>query len=129
MSKKKVITKKSAKRLDLVPPTSPRVSIGDLCERYSIIQPDLTRLTGYSPRTVATWKKDGVTSNAAMKQVRELIRLFAALSEHMEPNYVGTWLKDPNDAFEGSTPLQVIERGHVDRIWRMIYYLETGQPF
>jgi hypothetical protein len=31
-------------------------------------------------------------------------------------------------AFDGSTPLQVIERGETDRIWRMIYELEFGEP-
>jgi hypothetical protein len=41
---------------------------------------------------------------------------------------VGEWLKTPNEAFDGSTPLQVIERGESDRIWRMIYQLQTGEP-
>jgi hypothetical protein len=33
-----------------------------------------------------------------------------------------------NPAFDGSTPLQVIERGETDRIWRMVYELESGEP-
>ena len=41
---------------------------------------------------------------------------------------VGRWLKQPNPAFDGSTPLQVVERGEMDRIWRMLYDLESGQP-
>ena len=45
----------------------------------------------------------------------------------METDYVGEWIKTSNEAFDGSTPLQVIERGEVDRIWRMIYRLETGE--
>jgi hypothetical protein len=31
-------------------------------------------------------------------------------------------------AVDGSTPLQVIERGETDRIWRMIYELQSGAP-
>ena len=31
-----------------------------------------------------------------------------------------------NPSFEGSTPLQVIERGETDRLWRMIWQLGTG---
>ena len=46
----------------------------------------------------------------------------------MKPETLGEWIKTPNDAFEGSTPLQVIERGEADRLWRMIYHLETGEP-
>jgi hypothetical protein len=32
----------------------------------------------------------------------------------------------PNLAFEGSTPLQVVERGESDRLWRMIWELRMG---
>jgi hypothetical protein len=31
-------------------------------------------------------------------------------------------------AVDGSTPLQVVERGELDRIWRMLFDLESGQP-
>jgi hypothetical protein len=36
--------------------------------------------------------------------------------------------KEPKPAFDGSTPVQVIERGQPDRIWRMLYYAEPGKP-
>ncbi|WP_143184895.1 antitoxin Xre/MbcA/ParS toxin-binding domain-containing protein [Rubritalea squalenifaciens] len=45
-----------------------------------------------------------------------------------DPAEVRTWLKEHNDAFEDTTPAQVIERGEADRIWRMIHLLESGQP-
>ena len=35
---------------------------------------------------------------------------------------------EPNPAFDGSTPLQVVERGETDRVWRMVYELESGEP-
>jgi hypothetical protein len=31
-----------------------------------------------------------------------------------------------NEAFGGLKPLKVIERGEVDRLWTMIYHLESG---
>jgi hypothetical protein len=37
-------------------------------------------------------------------------------------------MQEPNPAFDGSTPLQVIERGESDRLWKMIYALESGDP-
>ncbi len=40
----------------------------------------------------------------------------------------GRWLKQPNADFDGSAPLQVVERGEMDRIWRMLYNLGSGQP-
>lgn len=58
----------------------------------------------------------------------EVKRLFAALERLVSPEAIGEWLRDTNPAFEGSTPLQVIERGESDRIWRMVYELESGEP-
>jgi len=52
-------------------------------------------------------------------------RLLDGLSRVMEPAQVGRWLKQPNAAFDGSAPLQVAERGEMDRIWRMLHDLES----
>ncbi len=41
----------------------------------------------------------------------ELERLFEALSKLVDAKRIGTWLNRSNPAFEGSTPLQIIERG------------------
>ena len=41
---------------------------------------------------------------------------------------VARWLEALNEAFGGSTPLQVIERGESDRLWWMIYFLWSGEP-
>ena len=98
------------------------------CRRFSVIRADLTRLTGYSLRSVDKWASGEKPGKAAQKQLTELVRLFDALAEIMEPDYIGEWLKTPNPAFEGSTPLQVIERGESDRLWRMLYLIESGEP-
>jgi hypothetical protein len=62
------------------------------------------------------------------RRLTEIKRLFAALENLVSPEAIGPWLKEPNPAFDGSTPLQVIERGETDRIWRMVYELESGEP-
>jgi len=54
--------------------------------------------------------------------------LLDSLARLMKPKEVGQWLKQSNPAFDGSTPVQVIERGQMDRIWRMLYYAESGEP-
>jgi len=98
------------------------------CKRYRMARPDLTRLTGYSLRAVDKWAKGDQPAAPAKRQISELTQLFDALSEIMETKEVGSWLKTSNPAFDGSTPLQVIERGESGRIWRMIYQIETGEP-
>ena len=110
---------------------NPKASTFDVkkfCKQYHVVRPDLTRLTGYSLRSVDKWAGGDKPSAAAQKQLKELIRLFDALADLMETAYVGTWIKDSNEAFDGSTPLQIIERGESDRIWRMVYQLQTGEP-
>lgn len=103
-------------------------NVRSFCKRFDLIRPDLTRMTGYSQRAVDKWAAGEKPSPATQRRLREMERLFAALSEIMEPSYVGEWLKTPNEAFDGSTPLQVIERGETDRIWRMVFIVETGEP-
>ena len=102
--------------------------VKEFCQRYRVVRPDLIRLTGYSLRSVDNWAAGDEPSAAAKKQLKELVRLFASLSDLMESSKIGPWLKEPNAAFSDSTPLQVIERGETDRIWRMIHLLETGEP-
>jgi len=58
----------------------------------------------------------------------ELTGVLDRLGKLMGPGRARQWLEQPNTAFDGSTPLQVVERGEMDRIWRMLYDLESGQP-
>ncbi len=52
--------------------------------------------------------------------------LFEALEDVIEPEAIGAWLQRPNKQFDGSTPLQVIERGETDQLWRMICQLREA---
>ena len=56
----------------------------------------------------------------------EIDRLRVALANVMNPDYVSTWLNKPNPAFDGSTPLDVIARGEIDRVWASASYLESS---
>src|SRR5438046_9329727 len=94
-------------------------------DAFGVTQDSLTRLTGFSPRAVAHWASGRTPGGSAQKRLTELARLFDALSDMVEAKAIGEWLKRPNPAFDGSTPLQVIERGETDRIWRMIWELQT----
>ena len=95
---------------------------------FRLPQPLLVRLTGFSPRSVAKWSHGEMPSPKQDKALVEMDRMLDGLSRVMEPAQVGRWLKQPNAAFDGSTPLQVVERGELDRIWRVLFDLESGQP-
>jgi len=93
-----------------------------------VTQAQVVRLTGFSPRSVAKWSQGETPSPKQEKALVEMNRLFDGLARVIEPAQVGRWLTQPNSAFDGSTPLQVVKRSELDRIWRMLYDLESGQP-
>lgn len=126
LTKKRHQTSKATMAVRATPRTGD--AFKQLLKRHGVARADVTGLTGFSQRTVAAWAAGTQPSPAAQRQLVELQRLFDALSDLMETRYVGEWLKTPNPAFDGSTPLQVIERGEGDRIWRMVSQLETGEP-
>jgi hypothetical protein len=95
---------------------------------FKMPQPIVVRLTGFSPRSVAKWSEGVPPSPKQEKALVEMDRLLDGLARVMQPVQVGQWLKSPTPVFDGSTPLQVVERGEIDRIWRMLHDLESGQP-
>lgn len=107
---------------------SSALSIKDLSSKYGISFETLTRITGFSLRAVSNWRNGAKPSSSTARRLIETRRLFAALENLVSPEAIGPWLKEPNPAFDGSTPLQVIERGETDRLWRMVYELESGEP-
>ena len=59
---------------------------------------------------------------------REAARLYDTLTDVIEPAAIGPWFVTPNEAFDGLKPLEVIERGEIDRLWDMSYRLRSGMP-
>lgn len=84
------------------------------------------RLIPVSTRNLANIESGKVPSDATLRQLKELRRVVDALSEVIQNGAIGPWLKQPNEAFGGLKPIEVIERGEVDRIWQMIFYLRSG---
>jgi len=103
--------------------------IRDLREGFGLNQNMLVRLSGYSPRSIVSWSKGTKATRPAATKFTELGRLFEALADlTRNREEIIAWLQEPNEAFDGSTPLQVIERGESDRLWQMIYFLNSGEP-
>lgn len=101
-------------------------AIRQFCCEVNVTIDTFTRLVGTSRRTVATWLAGDPPNRANQRNVSEMFRLFEALAEVVPASQIGPWLDIPNPAFDGSTPLQVIERGESDRLWRMIWELRMG---
>jgi transcriptional regulator with XRE-family HTH domain len=85
-----------------------------------------SRLTGFSERAIANWESGGKPDEPGLRRIRETERFQTRLAEIVEPEAIPEWLDTPNAAFDGLKPLEVIERGEIDRLWNMIFYLESG---
>ena len=103
-------------------------SISEIAGKFGLRQDMLSRLTGFSLRTVASWSNGKTPSSPVRRALVETDRLLNSLARVMKPADIDRWLKEPNSALDGSSPVQVIERGQTDRIWRLLYFLESGEP-
>jgi DNA-binding transcriptional regulator YiaG len=102
--------------------------VNTLSEEYGLKREELGRLTGFSLRALAEWSAGKLPSEPAKRRLREVRRLLDALAEIVKRERIPRWLHQPNSAFGGLTPLQVIELGEMDRLWAMVHDLGSGQP-
>jgi uncharacterized protein (DUF2384 family) len=86
------------------------------------------RLTGFSPRKIAQLKAGAKMSAATRQRIAELDRLQAELAKVIKADALARWMDTPNKSFGGLKPLEVVERGETDRLWRMCYQLASGEP-
>jgi DNA-binding transcriptional regulator YiaG len=87
---------------------------------------EFSRLTGYSERAIVNWENGRTPDEPARRRIKEIERLRSRLAQVMKPEFIHEWLSTPNEEFDGLKPLEVVERGEIDRLWDMIFYLESG---
>ena len=87
---------------------------------------DFARITGYSERSILGWEAGTPVLPPAKRRLTEIQRLFSSLKELVDAESLPNWFQAPNDAFDGLKPIEVVERGEMDRLWQMIYFLESG---
>lgn len=100
--------------------------VGELRQSLALNRKLFSRLTGYSERAIADWESGKEVSDSTRQRMMEIRRLQEALSRLMEPHFVGQWLQSPNPAFAGLKPLEVVERGEIDRIWQMVHLFQAN---
>ncbi len=95
-------------------------SVASLRNSLGLTRKLFSRLTGYSERAIAEWESGKEQSDSSRQRLTEIQRLQQALAEVMPSEEIGTWLLWPNEALGGFKPLEVIERGEIDRIWKLL---------
>ena len=119
------VKSRDAATVPSVPPND-AADVRRLSRTYKLSNEVVSRVTGASPRTVSYWNSGTPPQRSSVQRIREVTRLFDALADIIKGAVIGDWLQRPNKQFDGSTPLQVIERGETDRLWRMIWQLREG---
>jgi len=99
---------------------------GALRKQLGLKQATFARLLPISVRSLAALESGSAPSEAVARRLIELSRLTEALSEVIRKESLDQWLQKPNPAFNELKPLEVIERGEIDRIWAMIFFLRSG---
>lgn len=94
---------------------------------FGLSREKFARIAGASVRALANWESGELAPNeAARLKLVELDRLRRALEGVLDSGAIPAWIDQPNAAFDGLKPLEVLERGEVDRLWRMVFLLESG---
>ncbi len=101
---------------------------GTFREEYKLTRKTLSKMTGLAERTLASWEEGKTINDAGRRALTLTQRLLGQLAEVMKKDFIPEWLEKPNDAFAGLKPLEVLDRGEVDRLWRLIYFLGSGSP-
>lgn len=102
-------------------------SVASLRASLGLTRKLFSRLTGYSERAIAEWEAGKEQSDSSRQRFTEIHRLHQALVEVLPSEQIGTWLLEPNDVLDRFKPLEVIERGEIDRIWRLLILLGEEQ--
>jgi len=101
----------------------------DVRRSLGLTQQEMQRLVGISVRTISdieTGRKSPTRENA--RRFCEIARLRRELAVIIVPEAVDKWLHTPNDYFDGASPLELIERGEADRIWKLVWRIQDGVP-
>jgi len=100
----------------------------ELRDRLNLTQEDFGRLVDVSVRTIAKVESDKKKAESLQRDYLELTRLCDALDEVVDSSALGEWFYAPNKRFSGSKPVEIIERGEIDRLWELVYRLRSGMP-
>jgi hypothetical protein len=100
----------------------------ELRERLQMPRVVFGRVVNVSERTIAKVESSAEEVEKLRRPYNEVYRLYEALGEVVEPKSLGSWFVAPNDLFGALKPLEVIERGEIDRLWDLVFRLRSGMP-
>lgn len=128
---KRPLQRRTRKPLLIVKPkvsVSDAVAVKQLRLLLKMPRPIFARLMGCSERALANWETGRPIQDIYKSRLNELRKLHDELAEVTGPESIGAWFTAPNEEFGGMKPIELIERGEMFRIWRMVFFLKSGTP-
>lgn len=108
-------------------PDSARL-VSDVRAGLGVTRELFARLTGFSVRAITGWEAGRPISEPGVRRVKEMERLRRALAEGMREEFIPQWLESPCEGLGGLKPVEVLERGETDRLWRVVLLIGSGMP-
>ena len=102
--------------------------MADIRSGLGVTRELFARLTGFSVRPITGWEAGRPISEPGLRRVKEMGRLRAALADGMREEFIPQWLETPCEGLGGLKPVEVLERGEVDRLWRVVLLIGSGMP-
>lgn len=93
---------------------------------HGITRVTFAKVANCSERKLATYEKQAVLPKTVQRQTTEAVRLLGALSEIIPVTQMADWLQTPNPAFDGRSPVKIMDDGETDLLWDMIYQTRAG---
>lgn len=88
----------------------PASAVESLRKAVQLSQADLARVLGIPERTLARRRREGTLSSEESAKLLRLARIFGRANEVFENSRAALhWLKSPNAALVGSTPLSLLD--------------------
>ena len=97
-------------------------------QRLGVTQEIFARLVGVSQRSVSGWESGRPINDVSLQRLKELRRLAIDLEKVMKTEFIPSWLVAPNEGMGGISPVEAMERGEHDRLWRAVFFLGSGIP-
>ena len=97
--------------------------------RLGLSQEEMARLMYVSPRTLQRLERgESPLSGGDAARYHELRNLVDELTELIGTNDLADWIKMPLPDLKDRSAFETLAAGDSGKIWRMIYYLESGTP-
>jgi hypothetical protein len=88
---------------------------------------DFCRLLNVSVRTLADVEHCKKQGEKLHRPYAELARLCLALTGLMPVEALKSWFTLPSARCEGMKPIELIERGEIDRLWKLVFQAQQLQ--